>query len=590
MHPFGEHGAGACTTKVRFPRFDGVDEFVEHSESSGDGQHDVETDRVTLLEATQLGVDAPGRLMGQVMPAERYGEQTSASSSGGLMDSVVSVSSGMLRGSAVDGVHSFRGIPFAAPVGGENRFRRPQPVQPWDGVRDATEFGPIQPQVPMPPPFGGELPPVGDDSLNLNVWTPDPTAAGLPVLVWIHGGAFNAGSGIELTYEGTSFASNGVVCVTLNYRLGAQGFLHLAEHFPQYPDAGNLGILDQVAALKWVQENIASFGGDPVRVTIAGESAGGMSVGTLMALPEARGLFHQAVPQSGAGHNGISADTASLIARDLLARLGVAAGDVAALAAVTSEQLLEAQAALTAEVMTSGKIDLYGDPGATAMPFQPVYGTEVLPQRPIDAIRSGSAPDIAVLIGTTMEESLVFVVAMQAMFGEDKLHSLAAALFGDEAHGEAVIQAYRAARAGHPAHEVIAALETDRMFRVPAVRLADAQSTHNPNVWMYRFDWRTPIFGGMLGACHALELPFVFNTVSSPLAAMFAGPEAPQSVAEAMHGAWVAFATTGNPGHEGLPAWPRYTSDSRSTMLFAPVAEVVEHPNADELALWEGVL
>ena len=506
------------------------------------------------------------------------------------MSSTVSISSGTLRGALVNGVHSFRGIPFAAPVGGANRFLRPQPVQPWEGERDATVDGLIQPQVPMPPPFGGPLPPAGDDSLNLNVWTPDPGASGLPVLVWIHGGAFNAGSGIEPVYDGTSFARNGVVCVTLNYRLGAQGFLHLADHFPQFPDSGNLGVLDQVAALQWVQANIAAFGGDPQRVTIAGESAGGMSVGSLMAMPEARGLFHRAVPQSGAGHNGISAATASQIALDVLARLQVAPGDDAALAAVTSEQLLQVQAALTAEVMTSGKIDLYGDFGATAMPFQPVYGTPVLPQRPIEAIAAGSAADIPVLIGTTMEESLVFVVAMQAMFGEEKLHQAATALFGDEARGTAAIEAYRAARSGQPGHEAIAAMETDRMFRVPAVRLADAQAAHQSDVWMYRFDWRTPIFGGLLGACHALELPFVFNTLASPLAAMFAGPEAPQPLADATHGAWVAFATAGNPGHEGLPPWPRHHPESRPTMLFDTECTVVEQPNADELAIWDGVL
>jgi para-nitrobenzyl esterase len=309
-----------------------------------------------------------------------------------------------------------------------------------------------------------------------------------------------------------------------------------------------------------------------------------------MALSEARGLFQQAVLQSGAGHNGISATTAAQIAGDLLERLGVTPGDATALSQVTSEQLLAVQVELTNEVMNSGKIDLYGDPGATAMMFQPVYGTHVLPQRPIDAIRSGSAADVAVLTGTTMEESLVFVVAMQAMFGEDKLHQLTASLFGDNEHGDAVIESYRSARPDKPGHEVIAAIETDRIFRVPAVRLADAQAAHNPNVWMYRFDWRTPVFGGLLGACHALELAFVFNTLGNPLAAMFAGPEAPQSVADVMHRAWIAFANTGNPGHADLPAWPQHTPATRPTMLFASSCIVMEQPNADELDLWEGVL
>jgi para-nitrobenzyl esterase len=506
------------------------------------------------------------------------------------MSHIVQTTHGQLLGAVEHGVHVFRGVPYAQPVGGAHRFQRPQPVEAWDGVRDATAEGLIQHQVPMPPPFGGPLPPMGDDSLNLNVWTPDPTSAGLPVFVWIHGGAFNAGSGIEPVYNGTSFARDGVVCVTINYRLGVQGFLHLADHFPQFPDSGNLGILDQVAALEWVQANIAAFGGDPARVTIAGESAGGMSVATLLALPAAKGLFAQAIPQSGAGHNGIEAGTASKIALDFLGRIGVRPGDADALLALSSEQLLEAQAAMVGELMTSGQSDLYGDPSAIAMAFQPTYGTAVLPERPIDAIRAGSSADVPVLTGTTMEESLVFVVAMAAMFGDEKLHQVAANLFGDPAKGDAAIAQYKAARADRPAHEAIAAMETDRMFRVPAVRLADAQSSHNPNVWMYRFDWRTPVFGGMIGACHALELPFAFDTLDSSLAAMFCGPDAPQSVADAMHAAWVAFVTHGDPGHAGIPTWPRYEPGMRQTMHFAAACAVDSQPNAAELALWDDVL
>jgi para-nitrobenzyl esterase len=506
------------------------------------------------------------------------------------MSQIVQTTTGAVQGAVAQGVHVFKGIPYAQPVGGANRFQRPQPVESWEGVRDATNEGLIQHQVPMPPPFGGPLPPLGDDSLNLNVWTPDPTASGLPVFVWIHGGAFNAGSGLEPVYDGTAFARDGVVCVTLNYRLGVQGFLHLADHFTQFPDSGNLGILDQVAALRWVQSNIAAFGGDPARVTIAGESAGGMSVGTLLALPEAHGLFAQAIPQSGAGHNGLEAGIASKIAGDFLARVGVQPGDVEALLALSSEQLLEAQSAMIGELMTSGQTDLYGDPSAIAMAFQPTYGTPVLPVRPIDAIRAGAAAHVPVLTGTTMEESLVFVVAMAAMFGEDKLHQLAAELFGDREKGDAAIAQYKAARADRPAHEAIAAMETDRMFRVPAVRLADAQSAHNPNVWMYRFDWRTPVFGGLLGACHALELPFAFDTLTSSLASMFCGPDAPQSVADSMHAAWVAFVTHGDPSHAGIPSWPRHEPATRHTMHFALECTVSSQPNAAELALWDDIL
>jgi para-nitrobenzyl esterase len=507
-----------------------------------------------------------------------------------VVSDVVEIQSGRVKGSIVGGVHEFRGIPYAAPVGGANRFRRPQPVERWEGERDATTNGLIQPQVPMPPPFGGPLPAAGDDSLNLNVWTPDPSASGLPVLVWIHGGAFNAGSGIEDTYDGASFARNGVVCVTLNYRLGVQGFLHLADHFPDFADSGNLGILDQVAALQWIQANIAAFGGDPRRVTIAGESAGAMSVGTLMALSEAKGLFQQAIAQSGAGHNGLSAATASKVAADVLDRAGVRLGDVDALLAVTTEQWLEVQAAYVAETMTSGEIELHGDPGAVAMAFQPVYDTAVLPQRPIELIRAGSAADVRVLIGTTMEESLVFVVAMSAMFGEDKMRNAAAHLFGSGERGDDAIARYVEARPGASFQQVIGALETDRMFRVPAVRLADAQSAHNPDIWMYRFDWRTPVFGGLLGACHALELPFVFNTLHGPPAQQFCGPEAPRALADRMHAAWVAFVTDSDPSHHDLPEWRRYEPGDRSTLHFDVQCTTSRQPNESELALWDGVL
>ena len=507
------------------------------------------------------------------------------------MSHTVTVSTGMLSGVQVNGVHAFKGIPYAAPPVGAHRWQPPQPAASWDGVRDASVDGLISWQPLMPPPFGGDnLPPAGDDCLNLSVWTPDLTATGLPVLVWIHGGAFVSGSSIEPTYDGSSFARRGVVCVSINYRLGAQGFLHLADHFPELAHSGNLGILDQVAALQWVQQNIAAFGGDPGRVTVAGESAGGMSVGTLLALESTSGLFQRAILQSGAGHNGISAPTASTIAGHLLDLVGVAPGDLDGLHRVTPEQLLEAQNALTLELQMTRNPIKFGEAAASAMAFQPTFGTAVLPQRPIEAIAAGSAANVAVLTGTTMEECLVFVVAMKDMFSDELVEMTMASVFGGPIAGAAALDQYRSARATAAPHEIVAAAQTDSMFRVPAVRLADAQLAHNPNVWMYRFDWQTPVFDGAFGACHALELAFVFNTLDSELAATFMGPDAPQPLADAMHAAWTNFITHGDPGHNDLPEWPRYTATDRSTLLFNESCSVATNPCADELALWDGII
>ncbi|MFM1751776.1 MAG: Carboxylesterase [Actinomycetota bacterium] len=506
------------------------------------------------------------------------------------MGAIVSTSSGLIEGGIENGVHAFRGIPYAASTDGANRFRAPQPVASWDGVRNGTKNGLISHQPPLPPPFGQPLPPAGDDCLNLNVWTPDPGASNLPVFVWIHGGAFVGGSSIEPVYDGASFARNSVVCVTINYRLGAQGFWNLADHFPEFPDSGNLGLLDQIAALEWVQKNISSFGGDPGKVTIGGESAGGMSVGSLLAAPKAKGLFRQAIPQSGAGHNGISAPTASKIAKNLLDRVGVKPGDSAALAKLDPVVLLAAQVEMTTEIQTLRNPEVFGEAAIASMALQPTYFTDVLPHRPIDAVRAGSATGIPLLIGTTLEESLVFVVAMAEMFSDNLVNGMAVASFGDAQKAENALKMYRSNRPDAPPHVISAAFDTDRMFTVPAVRLAEAQLAHTKDVWSYRFDWRTPLLGGALGACHALELAFVFNTVTDPAAAFLTGPDAPQGLADDVHQAWVSFISHGNPHHVRLPAWDRYDMSTRTTMLFDTKCSAALNPRAEELALWDGII
>ncbi len=286
------------------------------------------------------------------------------------MDAVVKTRHGEVRGSVADGVNTFKGIPYAAPPFGANRLRPPQTVEPWSGVRDALTYGPKAPQLPYPPPVDVLIPELaipGEDCLNLNIWSPDLGSAGQPVMVWIPGGMFEYhGTGASPWYDGSRFARDGIVCVTINYRVGADGFLYLGDG-----DA-NLGLLDQVAALEWVRENIAAFGGDPGNVTIFGESAGAMSVGTLLSMPRAEGLFRRAIAQSGAAHHVISAATAQRVGQRLAEKLGAEATREA-IAAVPLDRLPQAQAELNADLAA------HPDPGrwggevvASMMPWQPV--------------------------------------------------------------------------------------------------------------------------------------------------------------------------------------------------------------------------
>lgn len=505
----------------------------------------------------------------------------------------VSTTYGKLRGKIDQGVHAYLGVPYAAPPIGTLRYRAPVPPASWADERDATSFGPVCLQAPMPGLFGEIGTPdnaPGDDCLNLNIWTPGPSATGRPVLFWIHGGAFFAGSGIDPVYNGANFARDGVVCVTINYRLGIQGFAHFADHFPQLAESGNVGVLDQIAALEWVRDNIAAFGGDPGNVTIAGESAGGMSVGTLMATPRAKGLFRRAIPQSGAGHNGLSAPTASMIAGHVLAELGIKPGDLDALLAVTPEEILTVQIKLNDELGATRDPARFGDAASSAMAFQPTFGTDVLPQRPIDAIAAGAAAGVDVLVGTTLEEALVFIVDMSDLFNEPLVEAtLDMVMAGVGRSGKTVLDVYRANRPGAAPHELAAAVETDRMFRLPAIRLADAQAAHNPNVWMYQFAWRSTVNDGAFGACHFLEVPFAFDQLHNDQARGIAGAP-PQALADAVHTAWVKFATTGDPSHPGLPAWPRWTAATRPTMRFDLPSTLVLDPAAAERKLWDGVV
>src|SRR5580658_3000818 len=322
------------------------------------------------------------------------------------MGPTVITRAGAARGQMRDGVASFLGIPYAASPTGPLRFRAPVAPEDWDGVREATTLGPTPPKPDYAAPFDELLPEPnipGDDWLNLNVWTPDPGGSGLPVMVWIHGGAFVNGSGAVADYAGDRFARDGVVCVTINYRLGCDGFLLLDDATP------NRGLLDQIAALEWVQENIAAFGGDPGTVTIFGESAGAMSVTTLLSMPRTAGLFRRAIPQSGAGHHALPAETARIVSAELARRLGVAP-TLAEVAAVPVERLVATQFQLSGDLAMNPDPGRWREVSANAMAFEPVVDGEILPARPIDGIAAGNGRGVDLLVGTNRDENRLFLV------------------------------------------------------------------------------------------------------------------------------------------------------------------------------------
>lgn len=488
------------------------------------------------------------------------------------MESVVGTVYGKVRGHVSGGVAAYKGIPYAAPPFGPNRMRPPVRPQAWDGVRDATAYGPTAPKPPYPPPYDALLPEpviVGDDCLNLNVWTPDPGGSGLPVMVWIHGGAFVNGSGAVPDYSGDRFARDGVVCVTINYRLGCDGFLLLDDATP------NRGLLDQIAALEWVQENIAAFGGDPGQVTIFGESAGGMSVTTLLSMPKAAGLFRRAIPQSGAGHHALPAETARIITAELARRLGVAP-TLAEVAAVPVDRLVATQFQLSGDLAMNPDPGRWREVSANAMAFEPVVDGEILPARPIDGIAAGNGRGVDLLVGTNRDENRLFLVPTGvADVIDDASLALVASGLGLDAAGLAL---YRSGASS--AGDALADVMTDWFFRIPAIRLAEQ---HDGETYMYEFAWPTPVLGGRLGACHALEIGFVFDTLDAEGADVLYGSSPPAELAATMHRAWVDFARSGRPG------WDAYELQTRATMTFDVDSALVHDPRSEQRVLWDGI-
>ncbi len=438
-----------------------------------------------------------------------------------------------------------RGIPYAAEPFGEHRFAAPAPALTWEGWRDCTEDGPPAPQSPQLIGAAPWNPDTSLDCLVLNVWSAAEAGAAAPVLVWIHGGAYIIGSGAEATYDGTRLAENGMVVVSINYRLGFEGF----GHVPGRPD--NRGLLDQAAALRWVRDNVAAFGGDPGNVTIAGESGGAGSVICLMASPEARGLFHRAVAHS-VPSDMFTVDTARLISEGVAKAAGMPL-EAEALAVLAPGDILVA----TDRFLAGGGWNSKGVGTKAITCYAPVVGGPELPEDPLEAIARGAAADVPLLVGHNTEEyRFLSELGQEVAIDDEAALEATAARLG---LGEGAVAVYRAAHPKASLHDLLNEIRGDALFCEYSVRLAEAQAAAGRSAYFFRFAAQSRTLDGRLGACHAFDLPFAFGNLDCDLAVFLCDGEADEGyrgLSERMVGAWSAFAATGDPG------WPRVRPDS----------------------------
>ncbi len=510
---------------------------------------------------------------------------------------VVETTHGPVAGVREDGLHFFRGIPFAAPPVGALRWLAPRPVAPWREVRQATAFGPVSPQNPIVIGIGNDLDRVAgeqsEDCLYLNVCTPGLDNARRPVMVWIHGGGFVMGAGTMPLNDPRFLARRGdVVVVSLNYRMANFGFLRLEGITGgAIPASGNEGLLDQVAALEWVRDNIARFGGDPGNVTVFGQSAGAISIGMLLGMPAAGGLLHRGILQSGACHTVQPAELADRIAVFVLESAGVPADDPAAIRALPTARLVEIEARMSSPATANPELGL--------TPFEPNVDGRVLPRPPIDAVRAGAAAGIDILVGATLDEYKPYGETFEGLDEMDHatVAAVAAAEYGRiegrnlSAEIEALAGAYREARTAKGLSVepggLYLVLEGDRNFWMQGILLADAQTPHPGRVFNYMFTWESPWRDGAFGAYHGIESGFVFGTIDATdtRAHHGEGPEA-DALAAFCQDAWLNFARTGDPSGPGVGHWPEYGTE-RNTMVLGARREVVRNFNEPERRAWE---
>jgi para-nitrobenzyl esterase len=503
--------------------------------------------------------------------------------------------SGWVEGEQRDRHAVFRGIPFAKPPVGALRFRAPEPPEPWGGVRNAHSFGPSAIQRPPSAIVNSVPEPRSEDCLYLNVYTPGADWARRPVLFWIHGGGFNFGAGSEPLYDGGHLAERGdVVVVTINYRLGALGYLYLPEPERKRLElTANAGSLDQIAALRWVRDNIAAFGGNPDDVTLMGESAGAYSVAMLLGMPQARGLFHKAVAQSGARFSRVAGDPARAT-HALMRALDISEALPEALWDVPADRFVHAQ--LTVATQSDRALN---DVSA----FAPVYDADTVPLPLEEAFARGECAKVPLLLGTTRDEINLFLGQAVKKFGDpleasELIARLRSVVSGaDDARLDALVEIYRRSRTerGLPNgnRALQAAITSDALWRVPNERFMEAYRVQQPATFLYLFTYESPGMRGALRSCHALDLPFMFGTVNGPGQDRFAGTgERVHALSERMMDAWLAFARNGDPSLPGVSGgeWPAYEDARRPTMVFDLTSALQFAPYEEERAAWAGLV
>ncbi len=503
------------------------------------------------------------------------------------MGGEVAVDGGRVRGRVEDGVWAFLGIPYAQAPVGPLRWRPPQRPEPWEGTRDATMPGPIAPQSGAT--LAGDPCVQSEDCLHLSVWTPSLDESRRPVMVWLHGGGFTSGTAGSAVYRGDRLSRHrDVVVVGVDYRLGALGFLAhpaLATGPGGARIFGNWALLDQIAALEWVRAHIASFGGDPDNVTVFGESSGAMCVSTLLAMPAARGLFRRAIIQSGPPYVH-SAERAAESAESLVHELGMDSVSRDRLERVPADELVGALSALSRRPARRGELP---------QPLLPVVDGTSLPEPPLDAIARGSAAGIAAIVGTNRDEMTFFGLADRSVSAlDDESLEMRVSRYAPLPSARDAVAGYRTIRARRTEPvspwALWVAAGSDIVFRWPSLRLAAALRLHEPHTFDYLFTWESPALGGVLGATHALEIPFVFGSFGDPAVAAFCGSGARvDALAEAMQASWTSFARTGDPSCAQTGPWPAWDPDRRTTMVFGAEIGAVDGPRQEELAVWEAL-